>query len=154
MKKIFLILALFVGMLRAEEGIVRAVFDLTTADAKTFESRLLKGVAFHKAHYEGKFKELEIVVVIHGGAYKFFVKEIGKTAIKIDAKEAAVLHELKQRIESLVKTYNVKLQMCGIGMKKYEIKEENIYEFVEVVPSAMVGLIDAQSSGHSYIPIF
>lgn len=154
MKKIFLILALFLGILRAEDGVMRAVFDLTTADATLFESRFIKGVAFHKAHYESKFKELEIVVVIHGGAYKFFVKEIGKTAIKIDAKEAAVLGDLKQRIESLVKTYNVKLQMCGMGMKKYEIKEDNIYEFVEVVPSAMVGLIDAQNSGHAYIPIF
>lgn len=154
MKKIFLILALFVGMLRAEDNVVRAVFDLTTADATLFESRFIKGVAFHKAYYESKFKELEIVVVIHGGAYKFFVKEIGKTAIKIDAKEAALLHDLKQRIESLVKTYNVKLQMCGVGMKKHKIKEDNIYEFVEVVPSAMVGLIDAQNSRYAYISIF
>lgn len=154
MKGIFLILALFLGMLRAENDVVRAVFDLTTADVTLFENRFIKGVAFHKTHYENKFKELELIVVIHGGAYKFFVKDLSKTAIKVDAKELAILNSLKQRIESLVKTYNVKLQMCGLGMKKHEIKEDNIYEFIEVVPSAMVGLINAQNSGHAYIPIF
>ena len=154
MRVVVFIFVLFLGLLRAEEGVVRAVFDLTTADAALFESRVIKGVSFHKAHYESKFQELEIVVVIHGCAYKFFVKDVAQTAIKVSAKERAVLQELRHRIASLVKTYNVKLQMCGVGMKKYKIEKENIDVFVEVVPSAMVGLIDAQQSGHAYTPVF
>lgn len=153
LKRVIVVFIVFLSIVRADTDLKKAVFDLTTSDLTTFESRVIKGVAFNKAHYESKFQELDIIVVIHGGAYKFFVKDLTKTKYKNDKKIFSASKEIEQRLTSLIKTYNVKFQVCGVGLKKNEIDEENIYNFVEVIPSAMVGLIDAQSSGYAYIPV-
>lgn len=154
MKNFFIVLALFLGLLRAEGDVQKAVFDLTASDIVTFESRMIKGVAFNASHYQSIFKELDIIVVIHGGAYKFFVKDISKTKYKEDNKLKAKSKDIRQRLASLVKTYNIKFLMCGEGMKKNGIAKDNVLEFVEIVPSAMVGLIDAQNDGYAFIPVY
>lgn len=150
----FLLLFLFcVGLMCADSDIKKAVFDLTTSNLLTFESRLVKGVAFNNSNYQSTFKELDILVVIHGDAYKFFVKDLSKTKLKVDEETLKKVKELHERLFSLVKTYNVKFMMCGVGMKSREISKENILDFIEVTPSAMIGLIDAQNDGYAYIPI-
>lgn len=153
MKKFVLVLVLFLGLLKADSDVKKAVFDLTTSDLTTIEKRLIKGVAFNNAHYQTAFKELDIVVIIHGGAYKFFVKDISKTKCKEDKKLQAKAKEIHERLASLVKMYSVKFLMCGVGMKARNIAKENVLEFVEVIPSAMVGLIDAQNDGYAFVPI-
>ncbi|ABB43537.1 conserved hypothetical protein [Sulfurimonas denitrificans DSM 1251] len=153
MKKLFLILVVLLGLARADSDVKKAVFDLTTPDIARFETRLIKGVAFNNAHYQTNFKELDIVVIIHGDAYKFFVKDLSKTECKKDKELEPKAKDIHQRLSSLVKTYNVKFLMCGAGMKARNISKENVLEFVEVTPSAIVGLIDAQNDGYAYIPI-
>lgn len=152
MKKLFLVLVLFLGLLKADGDVKKAVFDLTTSDLTTFE-RMIKAVAFSNSHYQTTFKELDIIVIVHGGAYKFFVQDISKTKCKEDKKLQAKAKEIHERLASLVKTYSVKFLMCGVGMKARNIAKENVLEFVEVVPSAMVGLIDAQNDGYAFVPI-
>ncbi|TKI71067.1 hypothetical protein FCU45_01410 [Sulfurimonas crateris] len=153
MKKLLLVLVLFLGLLKADGDVKKAVFDLTTSDLRTFENRMIKAVAFNNSHYQTTFKELDIIVIVHGGAYKFFVKDISKTKCKEDKKLQAKAKEIHERLASLVKTYSVKFLMCGVGMKAKNIEKENVLEFVEVIPSAMVGLIDAQNDGYAFIPI-
>lgn len=153
MKKLFLVLVVLVGLAVADGDVKKAVFDLTTSDIVRFEGRLIKGVAFNNAHYQTNFKELDIIVVIHGGAYKFFVKDLSKTKCKADKELQAKAADIHQRLASLAKTYSVKFLMCGAGMKSKEISKDNILDFVEVTPSAIVGLIDAQNDGYAYIPI-
>lgn len=153
MKKFIVILIVFLGLVRADGDMKKAVFDLTTSDLTTFESKVIKATSFIKAHYASKSEELDILVVIHGGAYKFFVKDLQKTKYKDDKEVAKVSKELREKIESLIKTYNVKFQICGVGMKKNKLTKDDIYDFVEVVTSATIGLIDAQSKGYVYLPI-
>ncbi|MCK9473253.1 DsrE family protein [Sulfurimonas sp.] len=153
LKRVIAVFIIFLSLLRADGDLKKAVFDLTTSDFTTFENRVIKAVAFNKTHYESKFQELDIIVIVHGGAYKFFVKDLTKTKYKDDKKVLSTAKDIEQRLISLIKTYNVKFQVCGAGLKKNKVEEENIYSFVEVIPSAMVGLIDAQSSGYAYIPI-
>lgn len=153
MKKLLLILLVFLGLLGADGDAKKAVFDLTTSDLVKFEGRLIKGVAFNNAHYQTNFKELNIIVIIHGDAYKFFVKDLSKTKCKEDKELKTKAEELHKRLASLAKTYNVKFLMCAVGMKTREISKDNILGFVETTPSAMIGLIDAQNDGYAYIPI-
>lgn len=153
MKKLFLVLVVLLGLLRADVDVKKAVFDLTTSDLARFEARLIKGVAFNNTHYQTNFKELDIIVIIHGEAYKFFLKDPSKTKCKADKALQAKAEDIHQRLASLVKTYSVKFLMCGAGMKSKDISKDNILEFVEVTPSAIVGLIDAQNDGYAYIPI-
>ncbi|MDD3495649.1 MAG: DsrE family protein [Dysgonamonadaceae bacterium] len=153
MKRLFLILVIFVEFLSAEGVVKKALFALTTSDVSTLESRLIKGVAFNAAHYQSVNAKLDMIVVIHGGAYKFFVKDISKTKCKSDPVFQAKAKEIHEKLAALAKTYNVTFYMCGVGMKAREIKKENILEFVRVAPSAMVALIDAQNDGYALVPI-
>lgn len=152
MKKMMILLVL-IGMLHAEENVVKVVFDLTTSDLQTFEKKVLKGIVVHKTHYEGTLKELEVAVVIHGGAYKFFVKDPANSPFKSDKKLLEAHSELKKRITSMSDTYEVTFLMCKAAMARNKLKEKDIYPFVTMVPTSTIGLIDKQDEGFAYIPI-
>ena len=59
MKKLFLILALC-GVLFAEEGVKKVVFDLTSGKLEAIEKKVLSGIAFNKTHYENKLEKLDV----------------------------------------------------------------------------------------------
>ncbi len=152
MKKFLLLLAFF-SFLNADEGIKKVVFDLTTGDMKVFEKKVLSGIAHQKSYYEGKMEELQVAVVIHGDAYKFFVKDVGNSPFKKDKELQKKSAELAARVSSLADTYDVEFLMCDAGRKSNKIKLENIYDFVKIVPNSTIGLIDKQNAGYAYIPI-
>ncbi len=152
MKKIILLLAL-VGILQAGEEVKKVVFDLTTGNLQTFEQKVLKGIAAHKAHYEGALQELEVAVVIHGGAYKFFLKDPANSSFKSDTKLIEAHADLQKRIATMADTYEVTFLMCQVGMVKNKIEPKELYPFVTLVPNSTIGLIDKQDEGFAYIPI-
>ena len=152
MKKILLFLALF-SFAHADESNAKVVYDLTTAKVAEFEKNILKGVVAHTAYYQGKFKDLDVAVVIHGGAYKYFVKDLKITKFKKETKLLQGFSELKKRINSMHDTYNVTFFMCEIGMKRNGLTESNIVEFVTIVPNSTIALIDKQNEGYAYIPV-
>ncbi len=152
MKKIILLLTL-IGMLHADEDVAKVVFDLTTSNLQTFEQKVLKGIAVHKAHYEGNLKELEVAVVIHGGAYKFFVKDPANSPFNSNKELIEAHSELEKRIASMSDTYEVTFLMCKAALPKNKLQEKDIYTFVTMVPNSTIGLIDKQNEGFSYIPI-
>ena len=151
MKKIVLFLML-VGILQAQEA-YKVVYDLTTANIKTFEQRVLKGIVFTKTYYENNSKKLDAVVIIHGGAYKFFLNDVNKSEFKNEQDVINAKASLKNRLEKLSDTYNIKFLMCNVGAMKHKLKRDNIYSFVKMTPSAVIGLIDMQNDGYAYVPI-
>lgn len=151
--KALIILLVFLRMLQADDSTVKVVYDLTTSDLQVFERKVLKGIAVNKTHYEGSLKELEVAVVIHGGAYKFFAKST-KHPLLNKEKDLREAHDtLSKRIASMADTYDVQFLMCGVGMNKHKLEKKDIYDFVEVVPNSTIGLIDKQNEGFAYIPI-
>jgi len=153
MKKVIIICIALIGLLKADENVMKLVLDLTTSDVVKFERTILKGIALNKARYERQFKELEVVVVIHGGAYKFFIKDLNFSQYKDDKKLLKVSKEFLSRIKSLHNTYDVKFLMCKAGMDARGISKEDILDVVELTPNAMIGLIDAQNNGSAYMPV-
>ncbi|MDA3945870.1 MAG: DsrE family protein [Helicobacteraceae bacterium] len=151
MKKIVL-LVLLVGLLQANE-VYKVVYDLTTDNMKTFEQKVLGGIPFTKDHYQGDSKELEAVVIIHGGAYKFFLNDVSKSTFKNEQDVINAQPNLKTRLKKLADTYNITFLMCNVGATKHKLKRENIYSFVKMTPSAVIGLINMQNKGYAYIPI-
>lgn len=132
----------------------KVVFDLTTGDLKTFEQRILSGVARYTAAYEGNLQEFSAVVVIHGDAYKFFVKDIAHSPYKDELELVKVNSELKKRIASTADIYGVEFIMCEANMRKAKLSEKEIYSIVKLVPSSTMGLIDKQNEGYAYIPVW
>lgn len=152
MKKWLLTLALC-GILFAEEGVKQVVFDLKTGDIASFEKKVLQGIAYHKGHYEGKLEKLDVAVVIHGNAYKFFVKDLKNSPYKNDAALAKVHDDLAKRIATMANTYEVEFLMCEATMRTLKIDQSNVYDFVKLTPNSTIGLIDKQNEHFAYIPI-
>lgn len=153
MKKIIIILITMLSLLRAEQDTQKLVLDLTTSDIAKFEQVILRGIVLNKAHYEGKFKELDVIVVIHGGAYKFFIKNVQSSQYKNDKKLLKISKEFAIRIKSLSQTYGVKFLMCKAGMEHRKIKKEELLDIVGLTPNVMIALIDAQNNGYAYMPV-
>ena len=152
MKKIILLLA-FVGILSASDETAKLVLDLTTSSVAQFEKHILKGLVVHKTHYQNNLKELEVAVVIHGGAYRFFVKDLQSSMFKDDKELSKVYADLKKRIATMADTYEVEFLMCKAAMKRNKLEEKDIVEFVKLVPISTIGLIDKQNEGFAYIPV-
>ena len=153
MKKLIIILLMGIGIAQAQEEVAKVVYDLTTKELANFELRVLKGIVANKAHYEGSLRELDVAVVIHGGAYRFFTKNPEHSKFKDDKALIETYKTLAKRIESMVKTYDVEFLMCGAAMPKHELKAKDIYSFVKIIPNSTIGLIDKQNEGYAYIPI-
>lgn len=152
MKKWLLILALC-GILFAEEGVKQVVFDLKTGQLEIFEKKVLQGIAYHKSHYEGNLEKLDVAVVIHGDAYKFFVKDLKNSPYKNDVNLAKAHDQLGKRIATMASTYEVEFLMCEATMKTLKIDKSNVYDFVKLTPNSTIGLIDKQNEHYAYIPI-
>jgi intracellular sulfur oxidation DsrE/DsrF family protein len=153
MKKILILLLFAFGLLQAGDETPKVVYDLTTSSMAKFEKNILKGISYNKSHYESSLQELEVAVVIHGGAYRFFLKDIKKSIFKDDTKLVKKYQELKKRVASMSDTYEVEFLMCRAAMKRNKLKEEDIVEFVKIVPNSTIGLIDKQNEGFAYIPV-
>jgi intracellular sulfur oxidation DsrE/DsrF family protein len=154
MRKVLLILLLAgMSLLQAEERAAKVVYDLTTKDLVKFERNILKGIVVNKAHYESILKELDVTVVIHGGAYRFFTKDPEHSIFKDDAALIKTHKELAKRIESMVKNYDVEFLMCGAAMPRNKLEAKDVYNFVKIIPNSTIGLIDRQNDGYAYIPV-
>lgn len=153
MKKVICILILSMSILQAQEDSAKIVYDLTTKDLANFELRILKSIVANKSHYESTLRELDVAVVIHGGAYKFFTKDPAHNKFKDDKALVSTHETLAKRIESMAKTYDVQFLICGAGVRKHGLKEKEIYDFVEIIPNSTIGLTDKQNEGYAYIPV-
>jgi len=153
MKKIVLLLLISLSIVCAEEPSVKVVYDLTTKNLASFERKILKAVVVNKAHYEASLKELDVTVVIHGGAYRFFTINPKKSIFKEDKALIANYKTLAKRIKSMVDNYDVEFLMCGAGMPKNKLKAKDIYRFIKIIPNSTIGLIDRQNEGYAYIPV-
>jgi len=152
MKKLFLTLALC-GMLFAEEGVKKVVFDLTSGKLEAIEKKVLSGIAFNKTHYENNLEKLDVAVVIHGEAYKFFINDLQNSPYKNDAILIKAHDQLGKRLTAMAKNYEVEFIMCESGMKSKKIDKNTLYDFVKLTPSSTIGLIDKQNEHFAYVPI-
>ena len=151
--KVIIALVMVVGFLFGEDGVKKVVIDLTTADVAVYEKKILSGIVAHKTHYENSLEELEVAVVIHGGAYRFFLKSLRNTVYESDAALQKRLDEMQKRTTTLADTYGVEFLLCDVGRKNNKLSLENLLPFVKVVPNSTIGLIDKQNEGYAYIPV-
>jgi intracellular sulfur oxidation DsrE/DsrF family protein len=152
MRKLLLVLT-FIGFLNADDESAKLVLDLTTGSVENFDRNILQSIAYNKTHYANSLKELEVAVVIHGEAYRFFVKDLQSTSFKNDTKLLKVYKDLKKRVATMSDTYEVEFLMCRAALSRHKLKESDIVEFVKIVPNSTIALIDKQNEGFTYLPV-
>ncbi len=152
MKKILLLISMAL-FLNAQDGVKKLALDLTTGDIKKIERKVLSGTVKHKNYYEGKLEELEVAIVIHGAAYRFFIKDLSSTPYKDEKSLIEAQVDLQKRLRALSEIYEVEFYACASGLKKLKIDPSNIVDFVTLSPTSTIVLIDKQDEGYAYIPI-
>ncbi len=153
MTKSFLIVSILCILTNAQDEHKKVVYDLTTGSIKRFQKSILKGIVMHKNYFQNKLEDLDVSVVIHGNAYKFFLKEIEHSPYAKDKKLTKNYKELQKRIVSLHNNYDVEFMACEVRLKAQNIKQGNLLPFVQVIPNSTVGLIEKQNAGYAYLPI-
>lgn len=152
MKRLIMVVLLLFGFSFADDN-PKAVINLTTGDLKRFEIYLLGAVANSAEHYKNSLKDLKVVVVIHGDAYRFFIKDLKNSPYRDDTKLIEKQKEIETRLTNLVNNYGVKFVMCKEGMMGRKIDPKSIYPFVEFVENGFIALVDWQNRGYAYIPL-
>ncbi len=148
---ITIFLILFSGTYSFGQEIHKVVIDLRTGDIKKFEAGILKGLSTVIQGYRDKLEDMKVVVVAHGNSYKFFLKDLSKTPYKNDKELLKKHKELKERLETLVKFYGVRFEICEAGMKARGLDIKNLYPFVKPIPTALNGIVEWQEKGYSYM---
>jgi intracellular sulfur oxidation DsrE/DsrF family protein len=144
----------FSGLYSAEQEVVKkVVYNLTTGDINQLERRLIKGIIAHTTYYQGKLEELDVRVVVHGDAYKFFMKDLNHTAYAYEPSLVEKKASLGKRLASLSKQYAVKFMVCEAGVIAKKLPKKAFYPFVSMVHNAAIGLIDAQNEGYAYLEV-
>lgn len=92
-------------------------------------------------------------MIIHGDAYKFFLKDLNNSIYKDDKELRESQVELGKRLKSLSENYSVEFEICQSGMKSRGISTEAIYKFVKPVYSAFSSIIEWQNRGYAYFLI-
>lgn len=153
MLKMILLFCSMFTILFSDTPSAKVVFDLTTAKIQTFEKKILKAIVANKSYYESDLRELDVTVVIHGGAYRYFTIDPTVSEYKEDTQLVTTYKELAKRIKSMADTYDVVFLMCGAGMPSHGLEPKDIYSFVKIIPNSTIGLIDKQNEGYAYIPV-
>jgi uncharacterized protein len=134
MKRLILLSVLLVGFytLRAQTKTYKVVFDITSQDTSRHQAALrhANGMA---TSYPGS----EVEVVVYGGAINMVLKD----------KSVAV-----KTIEDITaNNKNIKIKVCAVTMKRYNIDKSMLIPGVEIVPDAIVEIITKQGEGWGYI---
>ncbi len=152
--KLIMILSWTILAVKADEEIVRkVVYNLKTGDIIKIERELIGGIIAHTTYYQSKLEELHVRVVIHGDAYKFFMKDLNNTAYAYQPQLVAKKSDLEKRLGTLSKQYGVKFLVCKAGVESRKLRKKAFYPFVSMVENAAIGLIDAQNEGYAYLSI-
>lgn len=93
-----------------------------------------------QAPYGMHAEDMHIIVLMHG-------TEIVTLARKNEARYREVVQRMRYYAQ-----LGVKFKVCGMAMKDYDYTPEDLYDFVEVTPSAIPELAYWQSQGYALLP--
>ena len=141
-----------VGIAATPAAPAKVVVDLTTGDLPKLKARLLEALPKLKAHYAAQGKALDAVVVVHGEAYRFFLKDLEGTPYASEAGLREAQADLHKRIDAL-RAEGVRFEVCSVGMGRLGLKPEQLQPGVGVAASAVIALIDWQNAGYAYVPV-
>jgi len=133
---------------------LKVVYDLRSGDKDVIHKQLINTVKVLSAYYEKNNKKLDVIVVISGKAYKYFIDDIDNSPYWYDNDLIEVQKRLKPRLEMLHEMFGVKFQMCVLGMTIQEIEKKTLYPYVEAEAMRSIYLIDAQNDGYAYLPLY
>ncbi len=122
----------------------KALVDVYLDDPAKLASALnwVRGVMnpLTEAPYSMVPEDIPVIVLLHG-------TEIVTLARKNEARYREVVQRMRYYVEM-----GVKFKVCGLAMRDYGYTPEDLFDFVEVTPSAITELMHWQIQGYALIP--
>lgn len=110
---------------------VRIVFDITSSDSLAHQAVLRHVTGMSKSYPDSKFE-----VVIYGGALPMVVKDRST---------------VESNIRQLGGNKNVSFKVCAVTMQRFAVDKSQLIAGVEVVPDAIIEIVNKQGEGWGYI---
>ncbi|WP_299226315.1 DsrE family protein [Sulfurihydrogenibium sp.] len=121
---------------------IKAVFDWTLEDPKDSEMAINFISNFIKAFDEfNPMGEYSLAIVSHGPEALIFSK-----------KNYEKYKNVVDRLNSMTKSYNLKIYVCRNTIIALGLKEEDLQPFIAIVPAGVVQLAKLQEEGYRLIP--
>ena len=122
----------------------KALIDIYLDDPAKLASALnwVRGVMnpLTEAPYSMVPEDIPIIVLMHGSE-----------VVTLARKNEARYHDVVQRMRYYAEM-GVKFKICGLSMRDYGYTPADLYDFVEVTPSAITELMHWQNQGYALIP--
>ncbi|WP_130538008.1 DsrE family protein [Thiomicrorhabdus indica] len=127
----------------------KVVYHVDFSQADRF-SATLTSVNNMLVEYENAFKDYEVSIVFVGLGARFVTDtEKAGTSEKLNQRRK----ELSARLKNLHDMKEVKLSVCNNTLKDFGLKDSELYQGVETVPSGVVHLASLQKNGAAYLKI-
>lgn len=141
MKKVILTILVFFTSLSADVNTQKAVFDCASGDMKFVNSRMWL-IEQSAKEFTKKDTPYDFVLTIHSKCTKIVNKNTKDKAVK----------NIQKRLAKLSKQFSVKVEPCGIAVKRFKYKKSDLPEYMDVVDNSITRVIELQNSGYAFIP--
>jgi len=131
----------------------KVVYDLTSGDSAKIEKHLINSIKALGKYYKKEKITLEVIVVISGDSYKYFVNDLNNSPYASEEEAIKVQKKFKTGLKDLNDIYGVTFNMCSSGMRARKIDQNSLYQYVHADVMKSVYLIEAQNNGYAYMPI-
>lgn len=127
----------------------KVVFDIGMANAQTLPL-YLKVIAQTYTDLVRQQVKPTIVLAFHGGAVKLV--SANQEAFPMD--QHPFLEEIASLLADLQKKPGVRMEVCGLATKLFEVDDATILPGIKVVGNTFVSLIGYHAQGYAAIPIY
>ncbi|MGC8697422.1 MAG: DsrE family protein [Halothiobacillus sp.] len=156
--KFLLMLVLSLGafsVARADEAPISVVFHVDYADTSRY-SLTLTSVNNLLDAFEAELKPVEVSMVFVGNAIRF-TTDSNMAGTPFDAAKDAKFNAdrklLKERLESLINSRNVKVYLCGNTLSEAGADSVKLYSGVNVTSSGVAKIAELEHAGAAYLKI-
>ncbi|MFZ5557143.1 MAG: DsrE family protein [Pseudomonadota bacterium] len=127
----------------------RAVWDITTGDARRFADRV--GLLLHALEsFRAQGIAPDFVVLLHGPATQFASRTLAGT--KFDPASDDALAPARAALSQAVAA-GARVEVCGIAMERCRIGADNLLPGLQIEENVFVNAIALQNRGYAYLPI-
>ncbi|MGB0086211.1 MAG: DsrE family protein [Rhodomicrobiaceae bacterium] len=132
-----------------KEGTVACLYHCDYNDAARF-NQTLNNISNHYSVYSGNPFDIQLVLVAHSGAVRFFLKDQENTPWK----DQPVPEDVFTRMESLSKN-GLRAYLCDITFTRLKLDRGKIRQadFVDMVPSGVATVAALQAKGFAYLKV-
>ena len=114
----------------------KVVYDVSSSDPVVLEN-ILNRVSMLQNIYNNDAFEASIIIVVHEGAIPLFKLTAAK--------------DLMRRARSLTMGEIIQFKICEASARMQKITQDQLYDFVSMVPMADAELIQLQHDGYAYL---